>query len=55
MLPGFLENLLKSGNLFRSATAGMKTALAIIQLWFNYFRGILACTLPGRLSKEMPR
>jgi len=24
-------------------------------LWFNYFRGILAYTLPGRLSKEMPR
>jgi len=39
MLPGFLENLLESGNLFCSATAATKTALGIIQLWFNYFRG----------------
>ena len=54
MVPGFLENLLESGNLFCSATATTKTALGIIQLWFNYFRGILAYTLPGRLSKEMP-
>jgi len=53
MLPGFLETLLESGNLFCSATASTKTAPGIIQLWVNYFRGILAYTLPGRLSKEM--
>jgi len=44
-----------SGNLLCSATAATKTALGIIQLWFNYFCGIMACTLPGRPSKEMPR
>jgi len=54
MLQGFLENLLESGTLFFSATVATKTALGIVQLWFNYFRGILAYTLPGRLSKEMP-
>jgi len=27
----------------------------IIQLWFYYFRSILAYTLPGRLSKKMPQ
>jgi len=32
MLPGFLENLLESGNLFCSATAATKTALGFIQL-----------------------
>ena len=32
-----------------------KTALDIIQLWFNYFRDILAYTLPERLCKELPR
>jgi len=36
-----------------TATAVTKTALGIIKLWFNYFRGILAYTLPGRLSKGM--
>jgi len=52
MLQGFLEkNVLESG----SATATTKTALGIIQLWFNYFRGILLYTRPERLSKEMPR
>jgi len=44
-----------NGNLFCSATAATKTALGVIQLWFNYFRGIMAYTLPGRLSKEVPR
>ena len=44
-----------SGNLFCSAAAATKTALGIIQLWCNYFRGIMACTLAGRPSKEMPR
>ena len=55
MLPGFLENLLESGNFVCSATSATKTAMGIIQLWFHYFRGILTCTFPGRLSKEMPR
>jgi len=49
MFLGFLENLLESGNLFCSATAMTKTALGTIQLWFNYFRGILVYTFPGRL------
>jgi len=34
-LPGFLENLLESKNLFCSATAATKTALGIIQLCIN--------------------
>jgi len=55
MLPRFLENLLESGNLLCSATAMTKTALGTIQLWFNNFHGILACSVPGRLKKEMPR
>jgi len=55
MLPGFLENLLESENLFCSATAATKTTLGIIQLWFNYFCYFLANTFPGRLSKETPR
>ena len=37
MLPGFLENLLESGNLFCSATGAKKTALDVLQLWFSYF------------------
>jgi len=46
MLPELLENLLESGNLlYRATAATKKTALGIIQLWFNYFRGILAYTL----------
>jgi len=49
MLTGFLENLLGSGTLVYSATAALKTALSIIQLWFKYFRDILAYTLPGKL------
>ena len=40
MLPGFLENLLQSGNLFCSAMAATKIALGVSQLWFNYFRSI---------------
>jgi len=48
MLPGFLENLLES-----AGTAATKTAVGIIQLWFHYFRGILAYTRLERLSKEM--
>jgi len=55
MLPGFLENLLESGNVVCSAVATTKTALGIIQFWFSYFHDILAYTLPGRLCKEMPR
>jgi len=37
ILPRFLENLLESENLVFNATAGAKTALGIIQLWFNNF------------------
>ena len=55
MLPRFLENLLESRNLLCSATAATKSALSTTQLWFNCFHGILVYTLPGRLSKEMPR
>jgi len=39
---------------FCSATAATNSTLGIIQCWFNYFSGILANTLPRRLSKEMP-
>jgi len=35
-LPGFLETLIESGNLFCSATGATKPALGIILLWFNY-------------------
>jgi len=36
-----------------SATAATKTALGIIQLWFNnYFRDILAYTLSRRLGRD---
>jgi len=55
MLPGILETLLESGNLFCTVVAATKTALGIIQLWFNYFRGILAYTLPVSLGKVVPR
>jgi len=36
ILPRFLKNWLESGNLVCNSTAGTKTALGIIQLWFNY-------------------
>jgi len=55
MLPGFLENLLESETLVYSAAVATTTALDTTQIWFNYFRDILAYTLPGRLCKEMPR
>ena len=51
-LPGFLKNLLESETLVCSATATTKTALDTTQLWFNYFRNILAYTLPGRLWRD---
>jgi len=49
------SNLLES-DLFCSATAATKSALGSMQLWFNYFRGILAYTLIGTLGglAEMP-
>ena len=50
-----LSKIFWSGKFFCSATTATKTAQCIIQLWFNYFRGIMTCTLPGRLSKKMPR
>ena len=37
ILPRILKNLLENENLLCSATAGTKSALGIIQLWFNYF------------------
>jgi len=49
------HNLLESRNFFFSATDATRTTLGIIQLCFNYFRGILAYTLPGKQSKEMLR
>jgi len=49
MVPGYVDILLESGILFCCATATTKTTLGIIQLWLNYFRGILAYTLPGSL------
>jgi len=49
---------LECENLTFSATAGTKTALDIIQLWFNYFAGSvsrhLEYTFPGRVKREMP-
>jgi len=50
LLPEFLVNLSEK-NLFCSATATTKIVLGIIRLWFNYFRGMFAYTLSGRLSK----
>ena len=37
IVPRFQNTLLESENLVCSATAGMQTALGIIQLWFNCF------------------
>jgi len=54
-LPGFLENLLETGNLVCDSMAATKTALSTIQFQFNYSRGILAYTFPGSLNKEMLR
>ena len=42
VFPGFLDYLLESRNLFRSATAGRKTALGVLQLWLHYFRVTLS-------------
>jgi len=46
----FLKNLLASRNFLCSATAATKTRLSIIQLWFNYFHGIVAYTLLGSMG-----
>jgi len=40
--PSISEKFAEERNLFCSATAATKTALGIIHLWFNYFRGIMA-------------
>jgi len=37
ILKGILKILLESKNLVCNATEGTKTALGIIQVWFNYF------------------
>jgi len=41
ILPRFLKNLLENENLVCIATAATKSALGIIQLWFNYFAASL--------------
>jgi len=46
----FLKSLLESRNFLCSATAATKTTLGVIQLWFNYFRGIVAYTLLGSMG-----
>jgi len=52
MLPRFLEELLESGNLVCSATVATKTALGIIQLWFNYFATSFYKPLGIHFSRE---
>ena len=52
MFSGFLENLLESGILFCCATAATKTALGIIQLWFNYFAASLYKAIGVHFSRE---
>jgi len=42
ILPRFLKNFLGSENLVCNATAGTKTTLGIIQVWFNYFTASLS-------------
>jgi len=37
ILTRFHETLLQSENLVSIATVGTKTALGVLQLWFNYF------------------
>jgi len=56
ILPRFPEKLQEEEDLDCGATASKKTALGILQLWFNYFETsfFLAYTFPGRLRSEMP-
>ena len=50
--PSISQKFAEERNLFCCATAATKIPLDIIQLWFNYFRSIMAGTLPGRLSRD---
>jgi len=50
-----IENLLENVNLVCGATAGMYTALGIIQLWFNYFAASSFKALGIHFSKEQER
>jgi len=52
LFPRFLENLLESGILFCCAKAVTKTALGIIQLWFNYFATSLCKALGVHSFRE---
>jgi len=54
MLPRFLENVLGSKHFVCSATAATKTALGIIQLWFNS-RHVSIHSFWETTSKELPR
>jgi len=53
------SKFLVSENLVCSATAGTKTALGILQIWFNYFATYfsrhLICNFPRRRRRVMPR
>jgi len=53
MFPRFLENLLESGILFCCAMAVTKTALGIIQLWFNYCEVSFCKALDVHFSREV--
>jgi len=59
MFQRFLENLLVSLILLCCATSTTKTALGIIQLWFNYFAAsfykALDAHFPWTLRREMPQ
>ena len=59
ILPRFLESLVQGENLVCSATAGTKTTMDFIQLWFNYFAGTflkaLGISFPRRLRREISR
>jgi len=56
-LPGFIENLLESANLFCNAAGATQTALGVRQLLLAFFRLLFFLTnlayTPGRLSKEI--
>jgi len=50
ILPRFLKNLLQNENLVCYAAAGTKSALSIIQVWFNYFAASFSRHLIGNLN-----
>jgi len=55
MFPRFLENLLESGILFCCPADTTKTALGIIQLWFNYFAASFYKAIGARVSNVRKR